>query len=121
MQCVRLAWAIRKKGTELYLPARKSGRGHSYSEPEECKGEVFPRLFRNQETAWRALRAWAQGRWEIGWNHNVPLSQVPHLSFHSPINYAQNTVSVQTMIRTPVPGRDLNDMEIVQINLSVYG
>lgn len=56
------AWAIRRKGTHEYLPARQ-GYGHSREKPT-LYWERLPRLFPREINAGRALTAWLRGKWK---------------------------------------------------------
>ena len=51
-------WAIRVKGTKMFLPSVRSGQ--SYSEPSDSK---YPRLHKSKRGAQNALTAWLQGHW----------------------------------------------------------
>lgn len=91
------AWAIRQKSTGAFLPARKNGRGYSFDEPSFG----FPRLFKSELSASRALSAWLRGTWDKPvydhdeWGDDYQVANEP----------------------TKVDGRDPNDMEIVEFTL----
>lgn len=56
-------WAIRKRGTSLYLPPNNRGaaRGFSFSEPTDPQ-TAPPRLFTSDAAAKTALSMWVKGR-----------------------------------------------------------
>ena len=93
------AWAIRQKSTGAFLPARKNGRGYSFDEPSFD----FPRLFKSELSASRALSAWLQGQFKRkfytrevgGWPEDV-----------------------EYIIADKVDSRDPHDMEIVEFILN---
>ena len=61
-------WAIRKKGTELYLPEIKHKRGYTDTQPVLNGGELGPRFLRSERAAINALGMYCKGvfvrRWE---------------------------------------------------------
>lgn len=94
------AWAIRQKSTENFLPHRKNGRGYSFDEPEfDC----FPRLFKSELSARRALSAWLQGVWDKPVYDHDEWSEIDYKAGAAP---------------RKVEGRDQADMEIVKFLLT---
>lgn len=93
-------FAIRRRGTNLYLPHRPGGRGYSNDEPVDADLPVGPRLFWNRLSAERALTAWLQGVW------------VKHTSSGTQWEDYDERIKVQ-----PQPHRRREDMEIVRIVL----
>jgi hypothetical protein len=96
------AWAIRQKSTGAFLPARKNGRGYSFDEPSFD----FPRLFKSELSASRALSAWLQGKWKREY-HTREVGGWPE--------------DVEYIISEKVEGRDPHDMEIVKFRLIEEG
>lgn len=98
-------FALRKKGTKLYMtePTGRRGRGSSHSEFAEC---ALPRLFRTERSAKCALTQWLRGKHEadMEWDSGDD-------NFGRPYQYQVGTVV------TPVPTRVLNDYEIVEFSL----
>jgi len=66
-------WAIRVKGTNLYLPEIKYHRGYTHYDPEPDGGALGPRLLRSRRAAINALAAYCQGIWFRDWNHGNPI------------------------------------------------
>jgi hypothetical protein len=89
-------WAIRQKSTRFFLPARKGGRGYSFDEPTK---DCFPRLFKSELSASRALSAWLRGTWD------QPVYD------HDEWSHTDYKVAAEP---TKVEGRDPADMEIVE-------
>lgn len=59
-------YALRRIGTNKYLPARAPGRrGFSNDSPVPMGGALGPRLFVTKHAARCALTAWMQGVWHI--------------------------------------------------------
>lgn len=97
-------WAIRKMGTDLYLPETPHGKGYSYTEP--CKtSETLPRLCQTKHQALKALRSWVKG--DYHWEDMKTPNQFGGF----------NTKLVQR----PIEGRLLSEMEIVKVKvMEVY-
>ncbi len=55
-----ILYAIRRKGTDKYLPVRERQYGHSFSEPTSIE-EAQPRLFFTDKSVKAALTSWLQG------------------------------------------------------------
>jgi len=74
-------FALRKRGTHEYMPARK-GRGYSNDEPVEGGGPPGPRLFMSEIAARNALSQWRRGVVERtfrgdGWDADEVLNVKP--------------------------------------------
>lgn len=95
-------WAIRQKSTGKFLPARKNGRGYSFDEPSF----EFPRLFKSELSARRALSAWLRGIWDDA------------ICDHDEWSHTDYKVGAQPR---KVEGRDASDMEIVKFCLVERG
>lgn len=93
------SWSIRQKSTGFYLPARKGGRGFTFDEPTK---DCFPRLFKSELSASRALSAWLQGQWKREY-HTREVGGFPE--------------DVEYLIADKVEGRDRDNMEIVEFVL----
>lgn len=94
-------YAIRRKGTYLFLPA--CDRGATHTEPVDCT--VFPmRLFLKRISANKALRAWVKGKWTTTYDTTDDLGPFGGETFE--------TLSIE-----PVPERDIKDMEVVPVYL----
>lgn len=99
---IEFAWAIRQKSTRYFLPARKNGRGFSFDEPTK---DCFPRLFKSELSASRALSAWLRGHWKVEWHQR------------GGFGWDDPPEDVQALEQEKVEGRDPHDMEIVQFIL----
>jgi hypothetical protein len=96
-------YAVRQKSTGFFLPQIRKGRGFTHDEPKDIK-EYPPRLFKNPWSARSALRWWAKGI-------TTSLSAVnPYHDFGGDDS--------EVLVTKPVPGRDINDMEIVLIQIT---
>lgn len=96
----RYAWAIRQKSTGNFLPHRRNGRGYSFDEPVIA---CFPRLFRSELSAKRALTAWLRGIWD------------DLIYDHDEWSHTEYVVGAEPR---KVEGRDPADMEIVRFSLT---
>ncbi len=96
-------YAIRKKGTDLYLPEPigRMGRGGSHVEPIHVDTGVI-RTFNTMRSANAALTQWLRGKHVCSRGH-----------YDSYDEYYEETEIV------PVPARIKDEMEIVTIHLSV--
>lgn len=92
-------WAIRQNSTGYFLPARKNGRGYSFDEPTK---DCFPRLFKSELSATRALSAWLRGTWD------QPVYD------HDEWSHSDYKVAAEP---TKVDSRNPHDMEIVEFVL----
>ena len=95
-------YAIRKKGTDLYLPepVGRMGRGGSHVEPIHVDTGVI-RTFSSMRSANAALTQWLRGKHVCSRGH------------YSSGEYYEEIEIV------PVPARIKDEMEIVTIHLSV--
>ena len=95
-------YAIRRKGTYLFLPA--CDRGATHTEPVDCT--VFPmRLFLKRLSANKALRAWLKGKWEVKYEASQDTS------------WPFSPVEATGLKIIPEPSRDIRDMEVVPVYL----
>lgn len=56
-------FAIRKRGTDLWMLRRRSGRGYTNDAPQTIGMKDAPRLFVSRRGAILAISAWAEGVW----------------------------------------------------------
>jgi hypothetical protein len=97
------AYAIRKRGTNLYLPRAKNG--HSYVEPEVNGGALGPRLVVSRRAAVSILSQWLRG-------HHAPHYETESEGWEHP----SYTVCVGTEVEHQ-PHRKAEEMEIVEFDL----
>ena len=94
-------WAIRQKSTGYYMPMERSGRGNGRGFSHDIPiPDAVPRIFITARRAKRALAAWIQGEWEDAFY----IDRWGEQEYGGPCP-------------TKVQGRDLNDMEIVEMSL----
>lgn len=94
-------YAIRRKGTYLFLP--ECARGSTHTEPVDCTVQRM-RTFLTRKAANQALRYWVKGRWTSRMGEE-----------EGPFGM---TAIVQTGIQCePVPERDIKNMEVVPVYL----
>ena len=94
-------FAIRKKGTNLYLPACE--RGATWTEPTDISAAV-PRLFLTRKAANMALRYWVRGRFTTRYVEDEGAFGLPS--------------SVPGGIQCEaVPERDIREMEVIPLYL----
>ncbi len=94
-------YAIRKKGTYLFLP--ECARGSTHTEPVDCTVQRM-RTFLTRKAANQALRYWVKGRWTNRTGTDD--------------DFFGNPITVVTGIQCePVPERDIKDMEVVPVYL----
>lgn len=102
-------YAIRKKGTDLYLPepVGRMGRGGSHVEPIHVDTGVI-RTFNSMRSANAALTQWLRGK-------HLPVMGGEYLDEYNGrwISYQEGTEVVHQ------PERNKDEMEIVTIHLSV--
>ena len=103
-------FAIRRKGTEDYLPSRREGKyrrraGFSADEPMPGGGEYGPRLFFKEGSAERALTAWLQGVWTAT------------KEFDSGVGSFSPEFSIVVEVEPPLSPRRRDEMEIVPFQL----
>ena len=102
-------YAIRKKGTDLYLPEPigRMGRGGSHTEPIHMDTGVI-RTFTTMRSANAALTQWLRGK-------HLPVMGGEYLDEYNSrwITYQEGTEVI------PQPERKRDEMEIVTIHLSV--
>ena len=95
-------YAIRRKGTYLFLPA--CDRGATHTEPTDCT--AFPmRMFKSRTSANKALRAWVKGKWEVKYSSGGDFA-----GGFEPVE----AVGIKII---PAPERDIKDMEVVSVYL----
>lgn len=103
-------YAIRRKGTDDYLPSRREGKyvvrsGYTHDEPIKGGGEYGPRLFFKELSAERALAAWLQGVWTA------------KKEFY-PFELGEFGPDYDLVVAaTPAPDRSRENMEIVPFRL----
>jgi hypothetical protein len=96
---VVIYYAIRKRGTKLYLPTKHGkdrDKGFTYREPTD---KSPPRLFTRIGDAKFALGCWASGRWAISFTHDEGIAEA---SGPEPM---------------PTAGRSREDFEIIRMKL----
>jgi hypothetical protein len=103
-------YAIRRKGTNDYLPSRRDGKfrrraGYSADEPILGGGEYGPRLFFKKVSAERALTAWLQGIWKAT------------KEFHGDFGGFGNDFDIVVETEAPPAPRVRAEMEIVSFAL----
>lgn len=91
-------FAIRRKGTDLFLALPKGGRGCSYEEPTDDRP---PRLFLTLGAAKVALTYWLKGHFRVS-------------RFQNWEGEEEHTIEVK-----PQDHRSRDDMEIVAVELSI--
>jgi len=83
-----ILFAIKRKGIEEYLPARKKNRGFSWDEPVHIHS-LPPRLFTSWRSARNALTAWCMGIFKVStgytggldegdWDHYIDVDPQSH-------------------------------------------
>jgi hypothetical protein len=88
-------FALRLRGTDdMFMPARRSGRGFSHDEPQRRGGELGPRLFPTPLHAERAARAWNKGK------------------FRRKVRYTMDDCSEEIVVE-PVEARRGQELEVV--------
>lgn len=87
-------YAIRKKGTNEFLPGYTGRTGGTYVEPSATEP---PRLFKTLNAAKQALNWWAKGKVVLHYDYNGELVD---------------------MKSVPVRGRQINDFEIVAVAMT---
>jgi hypothetical protein len=91
-------FAIRLKGTNLYLPAARNA--HSFHIPTDSSINI-PRLFMTKRAAENALTCWAKGEWHSGYRYSEAGD-----SYYSP--------------KDPISGpRNRDRMEVVKVELRI--
>lgn len=93
-------YALRKKGTDKYLPMRRKNRGYSHDEPTDQKP---PRLHFTLKSAQNTLTAWLMGCWQ---NETTTSG------------YFGEDVDVYPVPMAPPTERKREDMEIVKFDLT---
>jgi hypothetical protein len=93
-------FAIRLKGTNLYLPAARNA--HSFHIPTDSSINI-PRLFMTKRAAENALTCWAKGEWHSD-DRPTPYSEDRYYSPKDPISGPRNrdrmeVVKVELRIR----------------------
>ncbi len=92
-------WAIRKKGTDMYLPHVKRQHGFSFTEPTSIEKEP-PRLHFTEKAAHAALVQWLRGE------HRKTRSG-GYSAYSGEYDYEESIAVV------PQPHRRLEEMEVV--------
>lgn len=105
-----LFWAIRRKGTQEYLPLASSGSARGFTHVEPTDWSVAPpRIFPTPAGAEMALTAWVKGR--------MTRTRGEHGFFNEPGHSPDVVVS-------PVEGRNRADFEVIEVRLrapKIYG
>lgn len=98
-------WAVRKRGTNGYLPLNNTGspRGITNLDPTDLS-VAPPRLFMSETSAQRALSVWVKGRKSRTRGPYGLLAEPDHKPH---------------VVTTPVPDRKRGDFEVVAVDLSV--
>jgi hypothetical protein len=101
-------YAIRHKPTGFMLPepTGRQNRGSSHTEPVDCTNEL-PRLFQSELAAKRSLTQWLRGK-------HIAVMGTEYDDFSGRAYTYQECTEV-----FPQPHRKREDMEVVEITLSV--